>query len=61
MPDEDNLQRTPTLVAFRVAPTLLGLLDAAAAEEGVSRADIARRALIRDLRTARHAQQGDAA
>lgn len=46
--------RTPdeaaTVIAFRATPELVQALDHAAAKEGLSRADIARRATIFALR-----------
>jgi hypothetical protein len=41
------------VVAFRATPQLIQALDAAAEAEGLTRADIARRAALRDL----HLQQ----
>ena len=45
-PHEDE---SVTVVAFRAHPALIQALDEAAAKEGLSRADIARRATLRDL------------
>jgi Ribbon-helix-helix protein, copG family len=39
----------PTVIAFRATPQLVAALDQAAEREGLSRADIARRAALRDL------------
>ena len=41
------------IIAFRAPPELVAAVDSAAALEGVSRSDIARRAVMRDLRRAR--------
>jgi hypothetical protein len=38
-----------TVIAFRATPQLVQALDEAAAQEGLTRADIARRAALRDL------------
>ena len=38
------------VIAFRAPADLIATVDAAAAAEGISRSDIARRALLRDLR-----------
>jgi hypothetical protein len=46
-PTPDELH--PTVVAFRASLQLVQALDAAAAQEGLTRADIARRAALRDL------------
>ena len=40
------------IVAFRAAPELISGIDVVAAAEGISRSDVARRAVIRDLRAA---------
>jgi hypothetical protein len=39
----------PTVIAFRATPQLVQALDQPAEREGLSRADIARRAALRDL------------
>ena len=39
------------LIAFLAPPELIADADAIAASEGISRSDVARRALLRDLRT----------
>jgi hypothetical protein len=43
-------ERNGGIIAFRASADLLVSIEAAAASEGISRSDIARRALIRDLR-----------
>lgn len=50
-PDEDALGREGSTIAFRAPADLVRDADAAAAAEGISRSDIARRALLRALRT----------
>ena len=44
-------------IQFRAPAGLIATVDAAAAAEGISRSDIARRALLRDLRR----RKGDSA
>jgi metal-responsive CopG/Arc/MetJ family transcriptional regulator len=46
---ESEYQRG-AVVAFRAPPQMIERLDNAAAAEGISRSDVARRAVIRDLR-----------
>jgi hypothetical protein len=48
MVDDKTAQLHPVVVAFRAEPALTDWLDTAAAAEGISRADYARRALIRE-------------
>jgi hypothetical protein len=48
MTNEREAQSHPIVVAFRAEPALTDWLDTAAAAEGISRADYARRALIRE-------------
>ena len=47
MPDTSSSQ--VTIIAFRATPELVANVEAAAAAEGITRSDVARRALIRDL------------
>jgi hypothetical protein len=47
-PTPDELH--PTVVAFRATPQLVQALDAAAEKEGLKRADVARRAVLRDMK-----------
>jgi hypothetical protein len=47
--EEASAQTDSVLVAFRCPRSLADAAEAAGAVEGLSRADIARRALIRDL------------
>jgi hypothetical protein len=47
-----------TVIAFRAPDSLVAELDTVAALEGISRADVARRACIRDLRVNRPAEAG---
>ena len=49
--DEDSLPREGGIIAFRAPLELVEAADIAAAAEGISRSDVARRALLRDLRT----------
>ena len=37
------------IIAFRASTALIAAVEAAAAQEGISRADVARRAVLRDL------------
>jgi predicted HicB family RNase H-like nuclease len=46
----EDQKRGGGVVAFHVAPDLHAAVKAAAAHEGISLSDVARRALIRDLR-----------
>jgi hypothetical protein len=48
MGEDDKSAQFHGLIAFRISPALLAWADAAAAEEGISRSDVARRALIRE-------------
>jgi hypothetical protein len=51
MKDRDREDETGTVImAFRCPKYLFGAIESAAAAEGISRSDIARRACIRDLR-----------
>jgi hypothetical protein len=45
----DDEETNSVIVAFRCNPALATAAEAAAAAEGLSRSDIARRALLRDL------------
>jgi hypothetical protein len=47
--NERGLERG-SVIAFRLSPELLASVEQAAAEEGISKSDVARRALIRDRR-----------
>jgi len=49
---EEQADERGGIVAFRAAPELITGIDVVAAAEGISRSDVARRALIRDLRAA---------
>jgi hypothetical protein len=42
------------VIAFRVNARLIAEAEALAASEGISRSDVARRALLRDLNRSRH-------
>lgn len=46
---EDELPRESVVIAFRAPAELLLSADRIAATEGISRSDVARRALMRDL------------
>jgi hypothetical protein len=46
---EDEAQRAGLIIAFRAPRTLADAAEAAAAREGLTRSDIARRALMKDL------------
>jgi metal-responsive CopG/Arc/MetJ family transcriptional regulator len=52
MTKEENQVRRVGLVSFQASHDLISAIDEAAAKEGVSRSDIARRALMRDLQRA---------
>ena len=54
MKDDDEV--ASIVVAFRANRQLAAAADEAAAREGLSRSDIARRALLRDLQAAREAR-----
>jgi hypothetical protein len=49
LPDEVTAQTDSVLVAFRCPRPLADAAEAAGAVEGLTRSDVARRALIRDL------------
>ena len=49
MANDREVQRNQGLIAFRASPELMDRIDASAAQEGISRADVARRAVLRDL------------
>jgi hypothetical protein len=49
---EEQVEERGGIIAFRAAPELISGIDVVAAAEGISRSDVARRALIRDLRAA---------
>ena len=53
MPDIESQSRI-AIIAFRATPELMANVEAVAAAEGITRSDVARRALIRDL--AKHKQ-----
>jgi hypothetical protein len=48
MPDTESHGQV-AIIAFRATPELIATVEAAAAAEGITRSDVARRALIRDL------------
>ena len=48
--EEDSLDREGGVIAFRAPAALLQAADTAAAAEGISRSDVARRALLVALR-----------
>ena len=48
--DELEAQRGG-IIAFRASPEMIADAEAAAAVEGITRSDVARRALLRDLRS----------
>jgi hypothetical protein len=52
----DTDETASVIVAFRADRRLAAAADEAAAREGLSRSDIARRALLRDLQAAREAR-----
>lgn len=54
MKDDDEV--ASIVVAFRANRQLAAAADEAAAREGLSRSDIARRALLRDLQAAKEAR-----
>jgi hypothetical protein len=49
-----------SIIAFRAPKDLVAATEAAAVSEGISKSDIARRALIRDLGLARRPAEGAA-
>ena len=46
---EEIERHSGSIVAFRAPPQMVERMDDAAAAEGISRSDVARRAVIRDL------------
>jgi hypothetical protein len=55
----DRLTETDiAIIAFRAPADLAAAADQAAAAEGISRSDVARRALIRDLAQAKQSKSG---
>jgi hypothetical protein len=55
---EQAEERDCIIIAFRARPELAAAAERAAAVEGLTRSDIARRALIRDLRARRESAHG---
>ena len=52
--EAEQAEQRSGIVAYRASAKLIAEIEAAAAREGISRSDVARRAVIRDLeRTAR--------
>jgi hypothetical protein len=56
--EEQAEERDCIVIAFRAPPELAAAAETAAAAEGITRSDIARRALIRDLRARREPAHG---
>jgi hypothetical protein len=48
MSDDEKTAQGHPIISFRAEPSLTAWTDAAAAAEGISRSDVARRALLRD-------------
>jgi hypothetical protein len=55
----DQHDMSGQVIAYRVSADLAARIEAAAADEGISKSDVARRAVLRDL--ARGKQSGTAA
>ena len=53
---KDDEELGSIVVAFRASKQLAAAADEAAAREGLSRSDVARRALLRDLQAAKEAR-----
>jgi hypothetical protein len=49
---EHNIENSTVIVTYRAPPALAAALDRAAAAEGITRSDVARRAALRDLQRA---------
>ena len=49
--------RNSAIMTYRCAPSLIKAAEAAAAAEGISTSDVARRALLRDLRLSPRPQE----
>jgi hypothetical protein len=55
---EEHAEERGGIIAFRAGPELITGIDVVAAAEGISRSDVARRAVIRDLRARREPVHG---
>jgi metal-responsive CopG/Arc/MetJ family transcriptional regulator len=55
---EEQAEERGGIIAFRASTELLERVDSVAADEGISRSDVARRAVIRDLSARREPVHG---
>jgi hypothetical protein len=61
MRDDEEAGGASTIVAFRCPPELRARIEQTAAFEGISNSDVARRAVLRDLRARERKEAPDAA